>query len=252
MKQSSKATLLAVGVAMASSMAHAVFVPNDLYLGFTKGSASSDYIVDLGSASTVGVGGGSVVDLSSDVSGSTFTSIFGSSPVGVSMGVVGGKAVFPSSYDIYATAFRGNGAFYPPNAGSDLSGFNHSQNTISSGTADVGQMAFNVPAGGSLTDPNKSWTTDIAPTLNANTFYGATGVNPNSAIDSSDVLYEDLWQATPSSAYKYLGFFTLDMSGSNPSLTFTSAMIPEPTTFSLLGGGLLLFLGFRRKFQQAA
>lgn len=67
-------------------------------------------------------------------------------------------------------------------------------------------------------------------------------------MDASGVLYEDLWKATPSSPYTYLGYFTLNLSGPAPSLTFTPSAIPEPTTISMIAGGFALLLGFRNRF----
>jgi hypothetical protein len=42
-------------------------------------------------------------------------------------------------------------------------------------------------------------------------------------------------------SFEYVGFFTLDTSGS-PGLSFTPSAVPEPGTGVLLGGGFLLLL----------
>jgi hypothetical protein len=236
MKRSSKATVLAASAALVSQAAQAAFTANDLYLGFTSSSASSDYIIDLGQPGVVGVGASSPVDLSGSFSLSMFNTAFHSGPSGVSMGVVGGQNQFPSSYDLFATALRVGGAGDRAIAGSDLSSFSHSQASIANAEVAVTGNPFPT-AGNGVLDDTKSWAANIAPTLTASTFYGASGINPNADIGASGVLYEDLWKATPNSPYSYLGYLTLDLSGPNPSLSFTA--VPEPTSFSLIGAGLL-------------
>src|ERR1019366_733262 len=103
MKRLTKAGILAIGAALVSQAAQAQFTPNNLYLGLTQSSATSDYLINLGAASSI-TGQASVVNLSSDFSLSVFNSIFTGGATGVSMGVVGGKNQFPSSYDLYMTA----------------------------------------------------------------------------------------------------------------------------------------------------
>ncbi len=249
MKKLKRAAIFVVGAALASQSAQASFTANDLYLGLNSAGASSDYIVDLGQPGVVGVGGSSVIDLSGDFSLSLFNSVFASGPTGVSMGVVGGQSQFPSSYDLFATALRVGGAGDPAVAGSNLSGFNHSQSSI--GSAEVALTGNPFPAAGNgVADSSKSWTAFVSPTFTANTFYGASGINPSSAIDGSGVIYEDLWKATPGSPYTYLGYFTLNLNGGNSSLTFSPQAVPEPTTLCLLAGGGLLLLSVRRRFNR--
>src|SRR6516162_11394118 len=103
-KNRTKTALMTIALASASvaQVARAGFTVNDLYLGFTQSSAQSDYIIDLGQPSTVGVGGSTVVDLSSDFSFATFNSIFTGVPVGVTVAVVGGDNVF-GQFAVYTT-----------------------------------------------------------------------------------------------------------------------------------------------------
>jgi hypothetical protein len=253
MKLFTKPAVLAAGVSLISLAAHAAsFAANDLYLGFNQASASSDYLIDLGQASAVGVGGSSVVDLSGLVSLSLINSTF-TSPVGVSMGVVGGKSDIPTgTYDLYATALRIGGAGTPGVAGSDLTGFNHSQGTIANAESTLTTVGFPTAGNGLLISSGSSgsWTKNVSPTLSANTFYGASGVDPSSAIDGSGILYEDLWKATPGE-YSYMGYFTLDASGSSASLTFTPTAVPEPASGALFcAGTLFLWVCFRRRFSR--
>lgn len=223
-----------VSAALITQATQAAFTANDLYLGFTQTSASGDYIIDLGQASSV-TGQSTVVDLSSIFSLSQFNSIFTGGANGVNMGVVGGINQFPSSYDFYTTAA----------VGTDLSGFNYSSTGIGTVVGPIARLA--APTSGSgVNDTSKSWAANI-PTLAANDFYGASGINPDLAIGSSGILTEGLWEAVPGST-AYLGYFTMDTTGANPSLTFTSVQaVPEPATLSVLAGGALLFGIFRRR-----
>jgi hypothetical protein len=196
----------------------------------------------------VGVGGISVVNLSGDFSASLFATAFPSGPAGVSMGVVGGQNQFPSSYDLFATGLRVGGAGNAWMPGSNLSGFSHSQSIISSAEVSIAGNPSFPTAGNGVLDSSKSWSVNIEPTFTANTFWGASGINPSSAMDASGVIYEDLWKATPSSPYSYLGYFTLNLSGPAPSLTFTPSAVPEPTATTLIAGGTALLLAFRNRF----
>jgi hypothetical protein len=195
MKNFWKASMLAAAVGLISHPALAGITANDIYLGFYASGSTGDYLIDLGPPGTIGIGGSSVVDLSSSFSSVLFNSAFTGGFTGVSMGAVGGQSQFPSSYDLYTTAFRSGGAGNPAVAGSDLTGFNHSQGTIANSVAALTSVAFPT-AGTGFVDANKTWQANVSPTFTANTFYGASGANPSSAFDGTGVLYEDLWKAT--------------------------------------------------------
>ena len=218
---------------MASQAAQAAFTANDLYLGFTQSTASGDYLINLGQASSV-VGQSTVVDLSSYFDLGMFNTIFTGGAAGVNMGVVGGINQFPSSYDFYVSA----------PVGTDLSGLNYSSTAIGTVVGPIARLA--APAAGTgVNDASKSWAANI-PVNAPNDFLGASGLNPDLAIDGSGIINEGLWQETPGNS-TYLGYFTLDTTGgTGPSLTFTSIQpVPEPTTTAILGGGAVLFGIFR-------
>jgi hypothetical protein len=245
-----KAATVAAGLGLTIS-AQAAFTANDLYLGFYGAGSTGDYLIDLGQPGTVGVGGSSVFNLSGSFSLSLFNSAFTSGPTGVSMGAVGGQNQFPSSYNIYATTLRSGGAGSPAIAGSDLSAFNHSQTTIGNAVSILSTVAFPT-AGNGAVDAGKSWSANVTPTFTAGSFYGASGIDPSSAIGASAVLYEDLWKATSTSGYSYLGYFTLDLSGSPTPLTFTpsASPVPEPGTVPLIALGGLSWLLLARKLNR--
>ncbi len=247
MKNFWKASMLAAAIGLISQFTQAATTANDIYLGFYSSGATGDYLIDLGQPGVVGVGGSSIVNLSGDFSMTLFNSTFTSGFTGVSMGAVGGQSTFPSSYDLYATTFRTGGAGIPGVAGSDLTGANHSQSTLSTAYSTLTGVAFPT-AGNGIVDANKSWQANVSPTFSAGSFYGASGVNPSSAFDGTGVLYEDLWKATPTS-YTYLGYITMD--ANQGDLTFTPvASVPEPGSLSLLAVGGVAWFALARKLNR--
>jgi hypothetical protein len=245
------AAILAGGAIFASQSGFAsTFVSNDLYLGFQNeaGGGSQDYIINLGSASSI-LGSTTSVDLSGQFNVGDFNAVLGSS-ASMFGGVVGGLQSSSGTADIYLTQLRSGGAGIPSMPGSSISS-TISRQGIGSAVSAASQAIF--PAAGSgILDTTKSWETYVEPTFNSASFYGASGFNPDSSVGHSTVLYEDLWSAANGtlagkSAFTYDGYFTLDVTGSNASLTFTSAVVPEPVNFSLIAGGSLLLLALGRR-----
>jgi hypothetical protein len=250
MKKLTIAVLLFGGAILASQSAFGQFIGNDLYMGFqnSAGGAASDYIINLGAASSI-VGSSSVVNLSSDFSLSDYNTVLGTSS-SMFAGVVGGSNGNPP--DLYATQLRSGGAGVPSVAGSTSPGTFYKGDLLV-GYNDLSQLSLVAPpAGSSVLDTTKAWVSYVEPTFANSTFYGDTGINPDSSGSPSTVLYEDLWYNSNSSTslkqpFTYEGYFTLDLTGSSPSLTFTPTAVPEPATLGLLGGAGLLLLAFRRR-----
>jgi hypothetical protein len=250
MKKSTIAAFLFGGAILASSSAFGQFVNNDLYMGFQNraGGGAADYIINLGAASSI-VGSSSVVDLSSDFVLSDFNTVLGSSS-SMFAGVVGGSNGNPP--DLYATQLRSGGAGVSSVEGS-TSPATFYKGDLLVGYSDLSQLALVAPAAGNgVLDTSKSWENFVEPNYANGTFYGDTGFNPDSSVSPSTVLYEDLWYDSNSSTsakkpFTYEGYFTLNLTGSSPSLTFTPAAVPEPATLGLLGGAGLLLLAFRRR-----
>ena len=263
MKRFTKTAMLgaAVGAVLVSQSAQAQFTVNDLYLGFTKSTASSDIIIDLGQASSL-IADASVKDLSVDLGGlSTFNSTFSSSANGVAMAVIGGNnnnTVNP--FGLFATQFRNTttGPLNTPSvAGSSLSTKSTSSAAMSGGANVVGGLAAGgLPtAGNSLSDPNKTYF--AAEQNGSGTFVGKTGINPTGtgttamSIGSTGVLYEDLYAAVQGGKYTYEGFFTFNYG--NDLLTFTpnpnvvTAAVPEPGTYGVIAAAGLLVISLRRQ-----
>jgi len=253
MKTSLKAALLAVGVAMASQAVHAQISANDLILGFNQaGVSSSDYIVDLGNASTAaGVGGSSVVDLSSAINMSSFNTAFAGGPNGVAVGIAGGNNGIGTK-DVFATQLR-NGLGTPSVAGSATPANPSSATFISTAAAAVNAIS---PLGVTPSSGSTSWSTQVAPSPSGSgAFVNDIGVNPESTITGSTII-EDLYQDNRSGSlgqtgWAYDGYFTLTfLSPSSESLTFTPASfvpVPEPATYGVLAGAGLLALCLRRQ-----
>jgi hypothetical protein len=259
MKKLTTAALLVGGAILASPSAFAqTFVQNDLYLGFqnSAGGGTADYIINLGAASDF-VGQSSVIDRSSDFSMSLFNdpSLQGTSAQ-IFGGVVGGENYSSgggTAY-IFATQLRTSNIGNPAVAGSSLNVF---ATQAQDNSAESALSQLNAPdAGSGLLDSTKSWEAYVEPTATPSTFYGTLPVNPDSAVSTSSVLYEDLWETSDSGdvrgsqgqPFQYVGYFTLDLTGGSPSLTFTPQAVPEPTVLSLLGGAGLLLLSFRRRW----
>lgn len=250
MKKLTIAALLVGGASLASQSAFGQYVANDLYMGFqnSAGGAAADYIINLGAASSI-VGSPSIVDFSSDFSLANFNAVLGTSS-SVFAGVVGGSNGNPP--DLYATQLR-SGGMGTPSAPGSASPATFYKGDLLVGYSDLSQLVLVAPpAGSGVLDTSKAWVNYVEPTFTVGTFYGDTGINPDSSISSSGVLYEDLWYNSNSSTsvkkpFTYEGYFTLDLTGNNPSLTFTPSAVPEPTVLGLLGGAGLLLLSFRRR-----
>lgn len=243
---------------MATQSAWAGTIPNDLYMGFENaaGGGTADYIINLGAASsfTSLVGSGATVDLSSYFSSSLFNdpTLQGSSPSGIMGGVVGGSNGNNPS-DVFLTELRSGGPGFYGVAGSSAPG-NLGRSSDNNAYASLTQLVT-PSVGTGLLDSSRSWESYVEPAFSAGTFYGATGLNPDSMVSPSTVLYEDLWENSNSSLtgtqpFTYEGYFTLNLSGS-PTLTFTAA--PEPSSYiiSAAGGILILLLRSRWYRKQA-
>ena len=226
--------------------------PNDLLFGFQNqaGGGTEDYIINLGSASSLIDNG--PVNLSSDFSLSDFDAVLGSSS-SVQGGVIGAASTsmsgIPNTADVFLTQLRVGGPGVNTVPGSSvMATLSRSGDNLT--FSDLSTLVS--PAAGTtgVLDTSKSWESLVDPANNTGSFQSNTGLNPDSTISTSTVLYEDLWETSSSSLtgaqdYTYEGYFTLDLTGVSAGLTFTPA--PEPSSYLIsgLGGILMLFLRFR-------
>lgn len=209
------------------------FIPNDLYFGFQNqtGGGSADYIINLGPTNGI-VGGSSVVNLSG-FSISTFkaASLQGINASSIWGGVVGGNSSDNPSF-IWATQLRSGGPGAPSVPGSSAPAATGSF-ADDAAIADLSEL--NCPAVGSgVLDTSKTWENYVEPSFSYGTFYGDSGINPDSSFDyTNTVLYEDLYvSGTTGSAhpYVYQGYFTLNLTGGSAVFTFTPKNAPAPLT----------------------
>jgi len=250
MKKLSSAALLIMGAILASQTARAQFISDNLYMGFENqaGSGTADYIVNLGAASGIIAGG----DLSSDFSLADFDSVLGASS-SMFAGVVGGNAGANPTSDMYLTQLRTSNIGDASVAGSTL----NLTSTRSVDTQSVNALStLNVSSsvGGTL-DSTLSWENDVEPVNTGSSFLSESGLNPDSAIGTGSVLYEDLWYTTDSQQgtahaqpFTYLGYFTIDFTGESADVTFSP--VPEPGTAMIAGISGLSLVFLRRRFNK--
>ena len=174
-----------------------------------------------------------MVDLSSDFSSSLFNN---SSLQGTSHQILGGVIGANNSgnpSDVWGTQLRTSNIGNPALAGSTAPG---GLTTAEDTTAAQQLSTLNAPAAGTgVLDSSKTWEAYVEPTFSIHSFWGNAGFNPDSAVSTSTVLYEDLWMTSDSSSrgtapFTYVGYFTLDLTGGSPNLTFTSTNVPASLT----------------------
>jgi hypothetical protein len=256
MKNLTKTALVAASVALVLPSAKAA--TGDLRIGFNGGG--TDYIADLGLYSTI-LGGGPNEDLSGPLASSGLT--YSSS---LNVGVVGGftTGTVTKIPTLFTTTLRLGGGNYT-SAGTETAPDSvAARNNMVAAAANPNSLANGSIAS---SDPS-SWssTISLAPSKagSANNSFvnylfggGAGGtVSPQDsplANMSSSVIVEDLWQnsystsGNPNGTWTYVGDLTIDLSGSQPVVTYDLAAVPEPSTYSLIGVGGILLFGLRRK-----
>jgi hypothetical protein len=209
--------------------------PNDLMMGFQNqpGGGTQDYIINLGPAANI-VGGTTVVSLTSDFSLSDFDAVLGSSS-SMFGGVIGAASATENNGtgDVFLTQLRNGGAGTPATPGSSVS----EQLTRNQDNVTYSQLGtlYSPAAGTGGLDTGKTWESLVDPNNGSGTFQSNTGLNPDSSVSSSGVQYEDLWESSSSSLsgskpFTYLGYFTLDLTGGSPKLTFTPKNAPATLT----------------------
>jgi hypothetical protein len=229
--------MMVAGAVMASHSAFAqvAFVKNDLYVGFENaaGGGTADYIVNVGTVSNL-VGEASVINLSADFLESDFnsTALKGTSASGILGGVVGATDA-NNPADVFATVLRTSNIGIPSVAGSTAPG-GLSRSQDDSVEADLSSLVTPA-AGAGVLDTTKSWESAVEPTFTANSFYGASGINPDSSVTTGAVVYEDLWDSSSSSLsgtkpFTYEGYFTFNFTGASAVVTFTPSAAPDQLT----------------------
>lgn len=249
MKNFSKIAIVTAALALVAQGARAG-ANNDLILGFSDTSATEDYVIDLGAESGF-AGQTSVLNLSGDVSTSTYNSAFGGSLNNVTAGVVGGTTS-STGFNFMTTVRSGAGVASSPMSLTPAQTSTADGGTMSSSTAkQIGVNAEGVTIGTvANSDATFSWTQKVI-----NYSGSQASFNPNTTL--SGTVYEDLWSQKNSSVSteSYLGYFTFNFTDPNsPVVTWTSAAasvaVPEPATYGLLAGAGLFLVALRRQFGQ--
>jgi hypothetical protein len=250
-----KTALLAAAGLAAMSTAQAQYTPNnnDLILGFTTPASTGDLQIDLGSPASIGVGGGSTVDLIANgnvQSGSselvTQLGQNGLSINSLNWGVVGGHFTSGANLSIYSTVLHGAAA--PPRPGAPGTTIG----AINSAGQGINDFPGTHPNQG-VVDPTiasgESWREIISPGAGSASSFASTYYNPGTITPSSGSysVSEDLYLNTATTE-SLLGTLTFTSTG---GLSFAPAAVPEPSTYGLIAGLGVLALAIRRQFNRA-
>jgi len=216
---------------------------DQLLLGITSPSSTTDLVIDLGTATQAGVGGGTTLDL--NLNGNTgltaaglqseITSLFGGMS-GLEFGVVGGHNVNVNNNAIYSTVPDGSGA---PVLGA-VGTLNSAANTVGQGLNDFG-------TGNQAQIPNnqgygESWGEEVGSPTSLWQKNGTSPMVGTPASFTSGYAVADLYGKVNGTTVEE-GTVTL---GSDGSLFFTPSVVPEPDAFTLAGLGAAALLIRRR------
>jgi hypothetical protein len=249
MKNSIKVALVAAALAAANAAQAQYNANNDeLLLGFTHSGSTGDLVIDLGrfqsltsgDLNTLGFTGYSTdAALKAAINGPN-----GLSLNSLSWGVVGGHAPNPNSAGIYTTVFHGT--TFPTKNGS----------LIASAVGDNDTLGNSILSGKqAITDPsalNGNSVTEIWHNSAGSALLQIDWIDPTSQTSSTfltggtQFLTEDLYvQSLGGGKASLVGSFTL---GSDGSLTYAAAAVPEPATYGVLSALGLLAVSIRRQF----
>jgi len=243
--------IAAVVAALAAASSAQAYQDNDLIIGFTAAGSTGDLVVDLGQLSSFAVAGVSV-DLTAQTgfgSKSAFLAAMEAvNPTGtmnnLSWGVVGSHFVNSTTGDIYTTVLSQK----PANAG--VYSLLNAQVGTAAAIIGAGTTPVGYPANAGTEDPTlgnlDSWSETIANAAGTGGRWVVNFGNPNSKTPASFTTSQnaELFFSTITGSVVDEGHFTL---GSDGSLSFTGAVVPEPSTYGLLGGIGLLALSLRRQ-----
>jgi hypothetical protein len=236
MNKFTKIAVVAATAALAAQGLRAQTAPGgDLILGFTSGTATSDYVVDLGAIPSVPTDLGSAINLSQFGTG-------GAPSIGnMSVGVIFGNPVNsgPGDYVGFSVSHGGAAPVTP------------SGNSVTGAGTQAGSVLIGTPANTLGT----SFTGQSAVTT-AGTFANYFQTDPRLSMPGTSLvldIYESMriastGRGTPTAtAFSLIGTLSLDLSGGTPHAEFTPTAVPEPSTYGLIAGAGLLLVALRRR-----
>ena len=236
----------------------------DLLLGLRTPGGTSDLIVDIGAASLYSGATGPIT-----VSGAYFTSqqltdaglslstlyfsVFGDISPGNSSGTANTLWVTAPQTDnkTQALAWAAQTSYQQGNTrsqiesiafGATYTSFEEAASADNTATAVVLPSSLDLPGESAL-----SYTAGIGPYGNFNGNFGSNNnIEQNTSgtfSNGTNPVRSDLFEMIPGSNGSYLGYFELDPNG---TLTFNPEPVPEPTTWAMVGMGLMALVGWRR------
>jgi len=261
MKNPTKAAILSAAVALVGQGAYAqTITKGDLALGFTGNAINpaQDYIIDLGLLSSFSTT--AITHLGSDITMSTFNSVF-NSVNGTSVGALeGSKSGGGLTGDTFAATLTRTGSNAQNVQGTENGGV--VPTTIGSRTtlSAAANLVTSTPTGTSPASGANSFATqsqsgtagtianDAGSTFATSAGFLSTISGGMAVMD----LFQDTRGSAANSAYVYLGQLDLDLSGASPVLDFipsgfVASAVPEPGTYGVIAGAGLLALCFRRQ-----
>jgi len=221
----------------------------DALLGFNDaGGTGNDYVIDLGSGSQFTTT--ATIDFSSQFT--MFTTAFGTTPdANVAAGFVSqvGSSSILQSY-----------AGGTPNLGGLTAGNPSGNQALAARAAASGILTGVYASSLGQTGSGNAWSYNIAanPTtagLTTGISFAADTANPMGTLTGGQItlaLYESTigsGRNAPGSTWTEVGTLAIDANAGTAIYTGIAA-VPEPTTFSLLGGAGLLLISLRNKFSR--
>lgn len=237
----------------------------DIYIGFNDSAApttagQNDFVIDVGSFASLqsdATGNGGTVDLMSGNSGlnqisastfaSTFSTAYGSDSGALNNVTVGAVGALGST--LWQTAPVG----VTPAAittGDFGNAVGQPANLVAGEYASTETTGFTYLVAENATIPGAEGSASVA---------AATGTNPMGQLANGDVVVQ-LWQVQETTGlhksvgnWAEEGYFTIDLtsSGTGDDITYTVGpfgVVPEPATYGVMAGGLLLALALGRRF----
>lgn len=271
MKKLTKVAMLMASAALAAQGVYAGSA-NDLVLGINNNDqgGANDYIIDLGSLTTLSATANTPINLC--VSVATLISDLGTGPAGWDLGVVGGKTGGLSAVgnDVYSSTTRIGGGS-PAVAGTESAANNVSVSAV----VNAGGVGSTIGKNGTLGSVPSSQTTPTSFTAGVakdstsvgtspGNFFADLGgtANPNAdplqVMGAAKMIILDLWKNTVTSSsatsgWVYQGDLLIDLSGQQATAVFDQVpvtAVPESSTYGVLAGAGLLALCLSRQLRR--